>query len=297
MRRSLAWLAILIPALALGHGSAQQRTEVVTRRTGTFQDRRLTESSGVVVSPRYPGLLWTMNDSGGDPVLFLTDTAGSARGVYPVRGASNLDWESLSTGPCGSKVCLVIGDTGDNSERRSSVTLYRLPEPDSGAAGRRADGPAAEFLSLRYPDRPHDVEAIYVEPDGSVILITKGRRGGVVSFRVPADAWGTGQLVTAVRVDLLPIPASLMTGRLVTDAALSRDARRVAVRTYRDVYFFVRSPDGHLRTDPARPVCDIAGREPQGEGVDFWEGETLVLTSERGSVPAGVITLLSCPVE
>jgi hypothetical protein len=69
----------------------------------------------------------------------------------------------------------------------------------------------------------------------------------------------------------------------------------VAVRTYRDVYFFLRGADGHLRADPDRPVCDIAGREPQGEGIDFWDQHTLVLTSERASFPTGIITLLRCP--
>ena len=41
-----------------------------------FQDRRIGESSGVVASRKHPGLLWTINDSGGDPMLFLSDTAG-----------------------------------------------------------------------------------------------------------------------------------------------------------------------------------------------------------------------------
>ena len=236
-----------------------------------------------------------MNDSGGDPVLFLTDTTGAALGVYPVRGASNVDWESLGRGPCGKLECLVIGDTGDNGEQRASVKLYRMPEPDLGATAQRARGNAVESVTLQYPDRPHDVEALYVEPNGAIILITKGRRGGVVSFRVPADAWGTHRVVTPIEVDRLPIPASMMSGRLVTDAAIAPDRRRVAVRTYRDVYFFLRDPDGHLRPDPDRPVCDIAGREPQGEGVDWWDKDTLVLTSERATFPAGIITLLRCP--
>jgi hypothetical protein len=293
VRRAWAWLALLVSALTLG-GVAQNPTQAVSRRTGTFKNPRLDESSGVVASRRHPGLLWTMNDSGGDPVLFLTDTTGAALGVYPVRGASNVDWEALGRGPCGNRECLVIGDTGDNGERRSSVTLYRMPEPDTGAVARRA-GTGAESLTLRYPDRPHDVEALYVEPDGAIVLITKGRRGGVVTFRVPAEAWGTRRVVTPAEADRLPIPASMMTGRVVTDAAIAPDGRHVAVRTYRDVYFFLRGSDGHLRVDPNRPVCDIAGREPQGEGLDFLDRDTLVLTSERATFPAGIITLLHCP--
>jgi len=285
----------MLVSVVMPGGADQHPNQPVARRTGTFRDRRLDESSGVVASRHYPGLLWTMNDSGGDPVLFLTDTSGAALGVYPVRGAVNVDWESLGRGRCGKLECLMIGDTGDNSERRSAVTLYRMPEPDTGAAGRRAKGPVAESLVLQYPDHPHDVEALYVEPDGAIVLITKGRSGGVVSYRVPAEAWGAGRVVKPSVLDRLPVPASRMTGRLVTDAAIAPDGRRVVVRTYRDVYFFLRDPDGHLRPDPDRPSCDIAGREPQGEGIDFWDHDTLVLTSERAGFPAGTIMLLRCP--
>jgi hypothetical protein len=69
----------MIPALAVG-SSAQNPSRAVSRRTGGFHDKRLDESSGVVASRRHPGLLWTLNDSGGDPVLFLTDTTGAALG-------------------------------------------------------------------------------------------------------------------------------------------------------------------------------------------------------------------------
>jgi hypothetical protein len=81
----------------------------------------------------------------------------------------------------------------------------------------------------------------------------------------------------------------------VTDAAMSPDARRVAVRTYREVWFLTRERDGRLAPDRSHPVCDITGLEPQGEGVDWWDSETLVLTSERGLFPSGTITLLRCP--
>ena len=293
--------AVLLALLAPGALVAQtvSRTGPLARRTGTFLDRQVRESSGVVVSRAHPGLLWTMNDSGGDAALFLTDTTGAALGSFAVPRAVNRDWEALGRGPCGTRQCLYIGDTGDNGRNRRYVTLYRIPEPDpaavSGTRLRRITAPA-ERLQLRYPDRPHDVEAMYVEPDGNVILITKGHSGGVLVFRVTASAWRNLMPATAVRVDSLPIPASLLTGRLVTDAAISPDGRRVAVRTYRDIWFFTRDNAGRLVRDPSRRVCDIAGLEPQGEGVDWWDPETLVLTSEHGLFPAGTITLVRCPV-
>ncbi len=261
-----------------------------------FQDRRIGESSGVVTSRKHPGLLWTMNDSGGDPMLFLSDSTGASLGGFTVPGASNVDWEALGRGPCDGGECLFIGDTGDNSERRSSVTLYRVPEPDPLSPPR--DGMARESakIQIEYPDRAHDVEALYVEPDGSVILMTKGRRGGVLTYRVPPAAWALKSMSKAVRVDSLPIQANYPLGRVVTDAAISLDGRLVAVRTYRELWFFTRAADGHLSLDPARPVCDLTGLQRQGEAVDWWLGDTLVLTSERASSRAGTIMMVRCPV-
>lgn len=288
-------LLVLVGFALAAAGVAQGPDARVSRRTGTFQDSRLRESSGVVVSRRHPGLLWTLNDSGGDPLVFLTDTTGAALGTYPVRGASNVDWEALGRGACGDAVCLIIGDVGDNGERRSAVRLYRMVEPDTVASARGGTGPHDESLSVRYPDGPHDVEALYVEPDGAVVLVTKGRRGSILTYRVSASAWGTGRTATATRLDSLPITPSLRMGRVVTDAAIAPDGQRVAVRTYRDIHFFRRDTAGRLRPDPARPVCDIAGLEPQGEGIDWWDQDTLVLTSEQGRFSAGTITLLRCP--
>jgi hypothetical protein len=285
----VALLPFLVPA-------REQQHPGISAPPREFQDRRIGESSGVVASRRHPGLLWTLNDSGGDPVLFLTDTTGASLGAFTVSAATNVDWETLGRGRCGEAECLFIGDTGDNGERRHSVTLYRIPEPVPLSPPRDAVVDGTRAVRVEYPDRPHDVEALYVEPDGSVVLITKGRSRGILSFRVPARAWPTGGAVRAERLDSLPIAPSLSRGRAVTGAAISPDGRRVVVRTYRELWFFTRADDGHLTLDPARPVCDVTGLQRQGEAVDWWEGETLVLTSERGSARAGTIVLVRCPV-
>jgi hypothetical protein len=290
IRRALLLALLLVAAVASGRG---QGGAPLARRSGTFQDPRLKESSGVIASHRLPGLLWTFNDSGNDPLLFFTDTTGAALGTIAIAGAFNVDWEALGRGKCGDSVCLVIGDTGDNSERRPEVRLYRVVEPDT-SAGRRV-GLRVEALTVRYADRPHDVEALYVEPDGAVVLVTKGRRGGVLTFRVPASAWTAGRVATAIRIDSLPIVPSMRSGRVVTDAAISGDGTRVAIRTYREVWFFRRDAAGTLVPDPGIPPCDVAGLEPQGEGIDWWDRRTLVLTSERAGISAGAITLLRCP--
>src|SRR5205085_1640483 len=67
----------------------------------------LTESSGIVASRIHPGVYWTHNDSGNPPELFAVDERGRNLGVWRVSGASNVDWEDISSDAAGH---LIIGD-------------------------------------------------------------------------------------------------------------------------------------------------------------------------------------------
>ena len=268
-----------------------------TTLTGTFRSRRLTESSGVVVSHAHSGILWTHNDSGDGPYLYATDLRGSDRGAVRVTGAKNVDWEALSHGPCPAAVgeCIYIGDTGDNLQDHRNVTLYAVPEPDppTGPADTLRATVPARALRFRYPDGPKDVEALFVSPqDSGMYLISKGRSGPVRLYRLPRSAWGADSIVHAELLQRLPIIPDASSGRLVTDAAIRRDGALVAVRTYTEIYFFIPRPGGRL--SPIGPVCPIAGLERIGEAIDFLDDSTFVLTSEADFFGRGTIHTVRC---
>ncbi len=296
MRPPLCLVLCVLPTLPLAAQTSW--TFVRPERSSPpvfFQDSALIESSAVVVSRTQPGVLWTLNDSGNDPLLFAVDSLGRTLATFRVRGAVNQDWESLATGRCGKTRCLYIGDTGDNQEQRAGVVIYRVAEPAvGGGSARDGETGPTERLQLRYPDGPHDVEAMLVTRAGNLLLITKGRSGGILLFRVPASAWASVGIVTAEALGVLPITPDLA-GRQVTDAALAADNRAVAIRTYREIFFFLRTKDDRLKPKQPPVACDIAGWEPQGEGVDWLDDRRLVLTSERFSAPAGSIHIVRCP--
>jgi hypothetical protein len=264
-------------------------------RTGTFENPKLSESSGVVVSRKYPGVLWTLNDSGNPAWVFATDTLGRDRGTFAVTGATNVDWEAISIARCGSSDCLYIGDTGDNHERRSSVRLYRVaePAPDPGPGEGRSTAPA-ERIEVRYPDGSHDVEAIYVDQAGDCYLITKGTTRAVGLYRVPASAWKVGHAL-AKPLGTLPIQTGWLGGILITDASLAPGGQRLAVRTYQSVFLFRRSADGRLTPERGHPACSVAKLEAQGEGVAWLDQQTLVLTSESAVGYPGTVSVAQCP--
>ncbi len=270
---------------------------LAVERTGAFASPRVRESSGVVVSGAHPGVVWTINDSGDGPTLYATDLSGADRGALRVVDAEAVDWEDLGRGPCpvGPGTCLFVGDVGDNAQTRPSVTVYAVPEPAPPAGpadtARLTDSPAA--LRLRYPDHPHDVEALFVTREGTLYLVTKGRSGAVLVFRVPRRAWGTADVVTATPVQTLPLVPNALARRWVTGAALGPDGRRVVLRTYAELLFFDLEADGTL--SPRGEACDIRGREPQGEAVAFLDAARVVVTSEAGMRAPGPIHVIACP--
>jgi hypothetical protein len=267
----------------------------------------LVESSAAVASPGQPGIIFTINDSGHEPRLFALDTAGNARGAWTLAGATNVDWEAMAAGPCAApgdsagdtaRACLYIGDVGDNSERRRERAVYRVVEPSATAPDTDATIPATR-LRFRYADGPHDVEAMYVAPDGALVLITKRRRVSgtgqprpALVFRLPAAAWANDGLAVAQLVDSLPIVPGSARGRTITDAALAPGARRLAVRTYAEVYVFeTDSGTGLVRPGLSPVVCTVRTGRWTGEGVT-WLGDRLLLTQEGRRAP---MHLIRCP--
>jgi hypothetical protein len=290
-------LVVLAGRLAAAQVTWKFERPTTGRITGSFADGRLGESSGVAASRRMPGTLWTENDSGNAPLVYATDTTGASLGTFRIAGARDRDWEDIALGPCGTATCLYLADTGDNRERQPFAWLYRVPEPILPAKHPRriVDTRAAEAVRFRYPDGPHDVEAMWVAPNGDAHLVTKGRSGPIRHYRVPAAAWKSGGPVTAELIERLPIGIASREDR-VTGAGLSPDGRTVAIRTYSSVYFFFAAASGRLEVPSAPLACDLRGLGIQGEGVSWLDQHRLVLTSERSFRPAGTVAVAECPL-
>ena len=291
MRVALLLLILASPAAA----QTLAPRPVQALLTGSFQEPDLRESSGVVRGGAQPRVLFTINDSGNPPEIFATDSSGRPLGRWRVPGVGNRDWEALSSGPCPAGTCFYIGDIGDNRERESRVVVYRVRIPGMEVfRGTPDTGPLnLDSAIVRYPDGPHDAEAMWVGDGGAVYIVSKGRSGGMKLYRLPASAFGSGQSTIAALVQPVPIESTPYLGRMVTDAARSPDGRRVAIRTYTELYLFPLLGEGRLAA-PAT-VCNLAGLEPQGEGVVWLDDRRLLLTSEAASgTRAGPIHIVTC---
>ncbi len=105
------------------------------------------ETSGLAF---FNNSLWTLNDSGGEPVLYKLDTA-TGKVVQRVRisNATNVDWESLAT----DDEFVYIGDFGNNSGNRKDLKIYKVRISDIPESGDVSVG--STEIDFYYPDQPN----------------------------------------------------------------------------------------------------------------------------------------------
>ncbi len=168
MRRRGSRLGVALVALmaATAVPAAAGEQDVESRVLLTFQDRAITESSGLVDAG---SVVHTVNDSGSDPELFTVDAASGETVEVTTYADEVEDVEALAPAGRGE---VWVGDVGDNFERRDAVWVHRVTPGGSGTAPR---------YGLRYPGGPRDAETLLAHPrTGRLFVVSKTVFGGVV---------------------------------------------------------------------------------------------------------------------
>jgi hypothetical protein len=250
------------------------------------------ETSGIAVSQRNPGLLWTHNDSGGDAVLFALNADGSLRGKVRVEGATNYDWEEMTSFELDGKAWLLVADIGDNYAMRKSCVLHLIAEPEVAALA-----PGQELL-LRpeysihyiYEDGARDAEALAVDVQERAIYILSKREDTPRLYRLPLAPAPAAQPAAARFLGLvphLPQPTAFQRNvRLPTQAFLgwptamdfSHDGTLALVLVYREPLLFPRAAGETWAEALARePVTLPPHGLPQAEAACFTPDDRAIL--------------------
>ncbi|WP_283139006.1 hypothetical protein [Rhizohabitans arisaemae] len=204
------------PGVALADKPRAERDRLLF----TFKDPRITESSGLAVSNRHPGIVYTHNDSSASARFFAVGPDGRTRASYTVAGATARDWEAMaaSKDPRTGRSYLWFGDIGDNLKTWQNISVYRVEEP----AALRGGVVRAVRFRFRFQDGPRDAEGIMVHPvTGRLYVVSKEWNGGV--YAAPSQL-RTDRVNVLRRVGSAPLMA--------TDAAYARDGRTFVIRTY-----------------------------------------------------------------
>ena len=231
-------------------------------------DPHITEASGIVASAMYDGILYTHNDSGDIARFFAIDSSCRTRATFVLSGVQARDWEDISRGPGDT---LWLGDIGDNNATRvKGILVHRVIEPAPAEGVMRL---SATSYRLRYPDGPHDAEALLVHPrTGQVLIVTKGFAGGAV--------YTDTQPLQANQPNILRLVGRVSVPE-VTGGDISPDGSHVVLRNYTAAYeWTVKGNDvaGALKGEPTR--IPLPG-SPQGEAISYSrDGTSLIVTSE-----------------
>lgn len=218
----------------------------------TISDPEITESSGLATDSE-GGFYWTVNDSGDTPRAFAIDPDGSTRGVLRLQARST-DIEAVAR----TRNSLWLGDIGDNDEKRDLITVFRIrnPQPDST--------PSYNAWDFRYSDgRAHDAEAMLVDAEGTILIVTKGEKGAIWK----PDSTPSGAVTTTLS-KVADAPGWITDGTVLRDGTL-------ALRSYTGIYLL----------DPSsyRVTASVAAPlQQQGESItqDLTDDDTLLVGSE-----------------
>ncbi len=198
----------------------------------------LYESSGIETTS--PNEVWTFNDSGGQPELYLCDTFGTLQRTVFIAEAWNRDWEDITQDDEGN---FYIGNIGNNANDATDLTIFKIPNPTTAPT----DTVLAEVISFAYADQAsfpppsdslnYDCEAL-MWFDDHLYLSTKNRTepfdGYTHLYRLPATP---GEHL-AERISSFNTEGTVQLLDWVTAGDISPDGSQLVLLTTDKVWLF-----------------------------------------------------------
>lgn len=207
---------------------------------GALDPEIVSEASGLAISRQYPDRMYHNNDSGDGGFFYVTRMDGSGTQTVTVPKMKPKDVEDLSLGPCQSGSCIYLADIGDNDEERKFVEIWVIQEEETFEGSAKVE----RKIKLTYPDRPHNAEAMAVDPvSGDIYILTKEERKEVA---YPAHLFvsrasksrerlNRGELDYVGEVDIPFLNEDLeVWGQIATGMDISADGSKLILLTYQN---------------------------------------------------------------
>lgn len=239
------------------------------------------EGSALLASPLYPDVFWTLNDSGDKARIFALKANGEMikpdwvknyKGLN-IYDAYNRDWECLTSDGNGY---LYIFDAGNNFNYRRDLAFYKIAEPNPYLSDET--GIIAKY-PFKYPDQKafppeeeyanFDAEACFFDK-GSLYLISKNRGKGAAKIYKFSNFKPNEENVPEIY-------AYFDFESMVTDAAISKDGKMLAVLTYEYLWLFERKSENFFSAKNWKKKINLG----QCEGISF-NGDEIIISNEKG---------------
>ena len=238
----------------------------------------LRENSGLIY---YDGLIWTINDSGGENKIYGFDFKGKIQKEIEIKGAENIDWEDIAQ----DEKCIYVGDFGNNYGMRENLKIYRVQKKDIGKKSKqKVDAKEIEFqyqdqkdFSFQHHTTPYDCEAI-TELNNSLYLFTKNWKNRTTSvYKLPAKRG---------KYKVFSIDSLNVTG-LITGADISPDKTKLVLLGYKNfkpilwLFTDIKSDDLFSGTRTFIEMDSI--NQAQTEGICFLGNDSLLISCEENN--------------
>lgn len=252
--------------------------EEITPKSLANLPNKLDESSGLeVVADK----IYSMNDSGGKPELFVFDTKGNAQEEIKITTAENHDWESLAA----NSTHFFIGDFGNNSGNRKDLAVYYFSIQDLNK-----DKIKADKINFRYANQPnykqksrkhsYDGEAL-IALDEELVIFSKDWAGNTTQvYHLPLNTKGKKEEVISISPsEQMPINA------LITGADYDATNQRLILSGYQDYHNYIwvfenSTPQKFLSNDYKRlRLIGLLGA--QVEGIAFLDKDRILISTEK----------------
>jgi hypothetical protein len=158
-----------------------------------------------------------------------------------------------------------MADTGDNSQVRTSIAVYRVADPSVSAtqAPVNVNLTGTATITLRYPDGAHDAETLIVDPGTKDIYIVTKRDARSRVYRAAYPQSTTTTTTLEYLGDLT------WTGALSGD--ISPDGDEIIIKDFDEVFYYPRQAGSTLGTALIGQTPAKLPYTPQqlGEGLSF----------------------------
>jgi hypothetical protein len=240
-------------------------------------EEEMKETSGIIF---YDNRIWTINDSGGEPIIYKIDKeSGAVIQKVIILNGENKDWEDISE----DDQSIYVGDFGNNYGDRKDLKIYKVAKSDiSGKKKIEVKAEIIEFsfrdqLSFEFENHAHnfDCESLIVFDDSLIVFSKNWVDGKTRMYKMPKIA-GQYQLDPTDTFDA---------DGLITGADYSSNLKKLVLSGYKDFkpfIFLVNDFDGKsLNGKEIFRFNLFKMKESQVEGIAWSTGETVLFSTEH----------------
>ena len=213
---------------------------------GKIENNIIEEASGLVESVENSNSLWTHNDGGDGPFLYLISSfdAKILKKISLV-GIKNEDWEDLAIGPSilgDTSTYIYLGDIGDNKKNKTIKKIHFFREPKI----KDFDNELIEINDIKtisfYSEKKiENFETLMIDPNSKeLFLIAKNKKKKQNIYKIVTENIEIDEIQKAKKY--LTLNLKNLKGE-ITGGEISRNGQKCLIKTYKNVFLWERKKD------------------------------------------------------